>query len=128
VKSSLPLDFTHDKIYADYFKDAYKRFAIVSAYQSIGSPHESLWKDDVLKQLSNLLKPIYGYTHPDVITRVLNNFINCVDESVIYEGNDKEGRGRHVNLSLNSTEGQYAIDLIEKGYSYAMATEILNRM
>jgi hypothetical protein len=51
-----------------------------------------------------------------------------VDESAICEGKDKGGRGRHVNLLLNSTEGKYAIDLIEKGYSYATATEILNRI
>jgi len=67
VKSSVPLDFTHDRIYKDYQNEQNKRIAIVSKYQSIGSPHQSLWNGGVLKQLSDLLKPIYGYIRLDTI-------------------------------------------------------------
>jgi hypothetical protein len=42
VKSSVPLDFTHDRIDKDYQNEQNKRIAIVSTYQSIGSPHKSL--------------------------------------------------------------------------------------
>jgi hypothetical protein len=122
------LDFTYDIVAKEYQQDENKRIAIICAYQSLGCPQEEYWhgRGGTISILAAMLEPITQKQRPETIERVLKNFMYCVDKSITYQGGRKEGSGRVPNLTIDSDDGQFVINLIEGGYGYRMATVTLN--